>query len=239
MIKPYLAVLPLCLTILLSHKSHGQGVITSVPHTISRSGTYTFGANLSYSGTGSPITISASDVTLDFGGHVLTDTNTATTAIAVHLSSSADQKNVVLQNGTIQCQAQAIAISADATAQTYSAIVVQDMRLYAGTGVHIQGGTACTIQRNLMLGGSGRSVIDLTNGAGQNVIRDNQMSGDPSQAIVFNNAPAGSNSYFVNNVVYNGLTGFVFETSDKYRFNIADLCTTPYSGGTPLTGASN
>jgi hypothetical protein len=239
MIKPYLAIFTLCLTILISHKGDGQIVITSVPHTISKSGTYTFNANLTYSGTASPVTITASDVTLDFAGHVLSDTNAATTTIAVHLAPSVNQNNVIIQNGTIQCQAQALAISADATSATYSAIVVQDMRLYAGTGVHIRGGTGCTIQRNLMSGGGGRSVIDLISSTGQNLIRDNQMSGDPSQAVVFNNAPSGNNSYFVNNVVFNGLTGFVFETNDKYRFNIADLCTTPYSSGIPLSGASN
>jgi hypothetical protein len=242
MIKLSLITLNLWVAITLAHQGRAQTVISSVPYSITKAGTYTLGKNLTYSGTGNAITVNASGVTLDFNGHVLKATNSATTTIGVQLADpSGNTKNVIVQNGTIQNFVHAISADAGIAGQTYSAIVVQDMRLYAPTGVHISGGTGCTIQRNLVMStGSGSgSVIDLIQSTGQILLRDNQVYGNPEFAIFFNNAPANVNSYFVNNFVINGLTGFVFETDDKYRFNIADLCSTPYSSGIPLNGASN
>lgn len=241
MIKLSLVTLTLCLTVMLSGNSRAQTVISSVPHQITAAGTYTLGKNLTYSGTGNAITIKTSGVTLDFDGHVLSATNSASTTIGVQLADpSGNTKNVTLQNGTIRNFVKAISADAGISGQTYSAIVIQDMRLYATTGVHISGGAGCTIQRNLVMSTvGGGSVIDIIQSTGQILLRDNQVYGNPQFAIVFDNAPANVNSYFVNNFVISGLTGFVFETDDKYRFNIADLCTTPYFSGIALGGASN
>jgi hypothetical protein len=218
--------------------SYAQTVIKSVPHTINASGTYTLSANLTYSGANPAITINASNVTIDFAGHVLTSTNGTVGTKGVLLpNSGGSQSNVTIKNGTITSFTWAI--YADAGSATYSGIVVQDMRLYAITGVHINGGTGCTIQRNLLMtGGPGGSLIDVINSTGAIVVRDNQAYGDPGYAVVFSNSTS-SGSYFDNNFVINGASGLFLESADKYRFNIADLCSTSYSGGTALGAGSN
>ena len=59
-------------------------IITTAPYTITTSGYYQLGANLSYAGNGGNndaiITVSASNVTLDFAGHYISGptTNAAT-----------------------------------------------------------------------------------------------------------------------------------------------------------------
>jgi hypothetical protein len=232
-------VLLIGLSAMIGHASYAQTVIRSVPHTINASGTYTFSENLQYAGTKPAITINASSVTIDFAGHVLTSTNgTVGTKALVLPSGGEKQTNVTIENGTITGFTWAIYADASIAGETYSGIVVQDMRLYAITGVHISGGTGCTIQRNLLMSTGGGTLIDVVNSAGPIFVRDNLAYGNPSYAIVFSNS-SGSGSYFDNNFVINGLSGLVLENADKYRFNIADLCSTPYSGGTPLGGASN
>jgi hypothetical protein len=225
---------------MVANLSYAQTVIKSVPNTINASGTYTLSANLTYSGASPAITINASNVTIDFAGHVLTSTNGTTGTKGVILPSTiGNQSNVTIKNGTITNFTWGIYADSGTGGTTYSGIVVQDMRFYAIIGVHINGGTGCTIQRNLLMTtGAGGSLIDLINSAGAIVVRDNQAYGDPGYAIVFSNSTS-SGGYFDNNFVINGLSGFVLENADKYRFNITDLCSTPYSGGTALGAGSN
>jgi hypothetical protein len=225
---------------MVANLTNAQTVIKTLPHTINASGTYTLSANLTYAGTKPAITITASNVTIDFAGHVLTSTNqTVGTKGLVLPNSTGDQSNVTIKNGTITNFTWAVYADSGTAGTTYPGIVVQDMRIYAITGVHINGGTGCTIQRNLLMTtGSGGSLIDVINSAGAIVVRDNQASGQPTFAVVFSNSTS-SGSYFDNNFVINGASGLFLENADKYRFNIADLCTTPYSGGTALGAGSN
>jgi hypothetical protein len=219
--------------------TYAQTVIKSVPHTITASGTYTLSANLTYAGAKPVITINASNVTIDFAGHVLTSTNSTVGTKGVVLpASGGNQSNVTIKNGTITNFTWGIYADAGAGGATYSGIAVQDMRFYAITGVHINGGTGCTIQRNLLMTTGGGSLIDVINSTGVIVVRDNQAYGDPTFAIVFSNSTS-SGSYFDNNFVINGASGLFLENTDKYRFNITDLCSTPYSGGTALGAGSN
>jgi hypothetical protein len=228
---------------MVGNVSYAQTVINSVPHTITKPGNYTLSANLQYAGTNltiPAITINAFNVTIDFGGHVLNCTNTTVGTKALFLPSSmGKQTNVTIENGTITNFTWGVYADGGAGGETFSGIVVQDMRLYAITGVHINGGTGCTVQRNLLMTtGAGGSLIDLINSTGANVVRDNLADGQPTFAVIFSNS-ATSGNYFDNNFAINGASGFFLEATDKYRFNITDLCSTPYSGGTALGGGSN
>lgn len=228
---------------MVGNVSYAQTVINSVPHTITKSGTYTLSANLQYAGTNltiPAITINASNVTIDFGGHVLNCTNTTVGTKALFLpSSQGKQTNVTIENGTITNFTWGVYADGGAGGETFSGIVVQDMRLYASIGVHINGGTGCTVQRNLLMAtGAGGSLIDLINSTGVIVVRDNLADGQPTFAVVFSDSTTGGN-YFDNNFAINGASGFFLGGLDKYRFNITDLCSTPYSGGTALGGGSN
>ena len=215
---------------------YAQTVIKSVPHTINASGTYTLSANFKYAGMNPAITINASNVTIDFGGHVLATTNTTVGTKAVVVPNS--ETNVTIENGTITGFTWGVYADAGGGGVTYSGIVVQDMRFYAITGVHINGGAGCTIQRNLLMTTGDGSLIDLINSTGAIVVRDNLAFGQPTFAVVFSNSATDGN-YFDNNFAINGASGFLLGGSDKYRFNITGLCTTPYSGGIALGGSDN
>ena len=85
--------------------SVGGGVgtkITSVPYTISNPGFYYFGGNLTYTGTGSAISITADNVTLDLMGFSLTGggkeigTNTG-----ISPNNNDNSRNVEIRNGTV------------------------------------------------------------------------------------------------------------------------------------------
>jgi len=231
-----LTIIITALGFLTTQASHAQTIINSVPHTISASGTYALGKNLSYGGAANAITITASDVTLDFAGHRLIATNSASGTKGVAFTQG-NQSDVTIKNGTIENFTYGVSVNAGIGGQAYTAITVQDMRIYAIIAVQIAGGSGCTVQRNLILStSSGGTLIDIFNGQGPNFVRDNQAYGNPTDAIVFSDAPAPS--YFENNFVVNGLTGFAL-SNDKYRFNVTDLCSTAYSGGTPLNGSSN
>jgi hypothetical protein len=231
-----LTIIITALGFLTTQASHAQTIINSVPHTISASGTYALGKNLSYGGAANAITITASDVTLDFAGHRLIATNSASGTKGVAFTQ-ANRSGVTIKNGTIENFTYGVSVNAGIGGQAYTAITVQDMRIYAIIAVQIAGGSGCTVQRNLILStSSGGTLIDIFNGQGPNFVRDNQAYGNPTDAIVFSDAPAPS--YFENNFVVNGLSGFAL-SNDKYRFNVTDLCSTAYSGGTPLNGSSN
>ena len=110
--RPFAAALLVLAAVSGSFTAHGQTVgpvpaatiITSAPYTISASGFYQLGANLTYNGNGSAndaiITINAANVTLDFGGHFISgpSANTATTLYGVYANGKG---NLTIQNGTV------------------------------------------------------------------------------------------------------------------------------------------
>ena len=74
-------------------------IITTAPYTINTPGYYQLGANLTVSNTtGSIITIAASNVTLDFGGHYISGPTNPGSLVGV---SSNEEGNLTIQNGTI------------------------------------------------------------------------------------------------------------------------------------------
>ncbi len=78
-------------------------MITSAPYTITTAGYYQLGADLFYSGNGSTndaiITIAANNVTLDFGGHLISGSQSAATQLyGVYANEHSD---LTIKNGTI------------------------------------------------------------------------------------------------------------------------------------------
>jgi hypothetical protein len=74
--------------------------------------------------------------------------------------------------------------------------------------------------------------IDIFGGGG-NLASGNVISGFDTGVA------AGSNSYFLENMVSNCIFGFDLDASAKYRFNTTFDCTTPFVGGTALTDNNN
>ncbi|MEW6657124.1 MAG: right-handed parallel beta-helix repeat-containing protein [Thermodesulfobacteriota bacterium] len=78
----------------------GGGVgtkITSVPYTITQPGFYYFGKNLTYSGSGTAITVNADNVTLDLMGFGLTSAGSG--QFGIYMNGRA---NVEIRNGTMR-----------------------------------------------------------------------------------------------------------------------------------------
>jgi hypothetical protein len=73
--------------------------ITSLPSTISQSGFYYLGGNLTYSGDSNAITITADNVTLDLMGFSLTCTGTSGNLNGVYING---RKNLEVRNGTLR-----------------------------------------------------------------------------------------------------------------------------------------
>jgi hypothetical protein len=82
--------------------AEGRGVgtrITSVPYEIKNPGFYYLGGNLTYSGTGNAITVSADDVTLDLMGFSLTKSGLKGNTRGIYMSI---RHNVEIRNGTVR-----------------------------------------------------------------------------------------------------------------------------------------
>jgi hypothetical protein len=75
--------------LLLALVGHTQTVIHSLPYTITASGNYVLGANLSYSPSGftGAITINQSNVTIDLNGHYISNP-VANSAFAIYSTTS-------------------------------------------------------------------------------------------------------------------------------------------------------
>jgi hypothetical protein len=76
--------------------------ITAVPFTISASGAYCLTKDLSYTPTsGDAISVTADNVTIDLGGHTLTNlaAGAGTSASGI---TAADHKNITIRNGTVR-----------------------------------------------------------------------------------------------------------------------------------------
>jgi len=85
--------------------SGGGGVgtrITSVPYTISNPGFYYFGGNLTYTGTGAAISITADNVTLDLMGFSLTGGGKAIGSnTGISPNNNDNSRDVEIRNGTV------------------------------------------------------------------------------------------------------------------------------------------
>ena len=94
-----LVVSSLCLAPAISLQAQDPRTpISSLPYNITSPGSYYLTANLTATGTGKGITISADSVTLDLNGFVLTGSSGGVAGIKV----PAAQKNILIRNGTIR-----------------------------------------------------------------------------------------------------------------------------------------
>jgi hypothetical protein len=73
--------------------------ITSVPYTISAPGFYYLSGNLTYSGSGTAITVSANNVTLDLMGFSLTNSGAIGSTCGIYMNG---RNNVEIRNGTVR-----------------------------------------------------------------------------------------------------------------------------------------
>jgi hypothetical protein len=138
----------LAAAILCVQSSFGQTVITSLPYIISSSGTFVLGSSLAWpSATGNAITIAASDVTLDLGGHYLSHAGTANGNVAVYVHNV---ENVTIQNGIIVAFAYGVYYAG--TTNLNSGNIVQNLRLTnVLNGIFLVGATLSKVTNNQII----------------------------------------------------------------------------------------
>jgi hypothetical protein len=224
---------------LLSVASYGQTAINSVPYTISQPGYYILAKDLFYPYFyANAITITASNVTLDFAGHVLAgqlggmpnppfgaETPNQAVAVAITTSGSNPPSNVTVKNGTITGNSMAINISAPG-----EGYVVDGMRLESQTYISVNiEGSGCLISNNYI---SNCPLYGINDG------------GDWTQ-IIHNRVVncfwgiGGNRGYLESNFVANCKVGFACTSTAKLRFNTTVNCPTPIELGILVTDDNN
>jgi parallel beta-helix repeat protein len=206
--------------------SYGQ-IITSVPFTITQSGTYTFSKSLTFVSTsgGHAITVAASDVVIDFRGFSL---NASPVGAGIGVQSSNRGVNIIVRNGAISGFKVGLTIVSDAVGCT-----IDNVRfLNNGTGINLQGSTSCTVQNCLVIGSGTGTGIMLTACSGVEVKNTQLLNWSSGVTSDGNNA-------FLENYIGGCSAGLQLGTGDKYQGNVTNGCTTPFSGGTAVGTENN
>jgi hypothetical protein len=225
--------------------------ITSIPFTIKSPGNYCLRKNLS---TADPnlsdgaIRINASNVVLDFNGHVLSglDAGEGTHTAGI---VAVNRKDITIRNGTILGVRYGIMLTIDSlNPQPSRGHVVEDMRLELcrQTGILISG-LASIIRNNHILDTGGttlttESVVGIWVGGwghrvmNNDIINVNQNGAEDTHGIFFGYP---IENLAVNNRITNTNIGIEFfggggGGSGKYRDNITSGVQTPYIGGTDI-----
>ena len=207
---------------------------------LTQSGSYYLTTNLVSSTTsGSAISISADNVTLDLNGFALINTGGAgTSAVGIQLSGVDD---VTIRNGTIRGFLRGIYSPSLAAATT-----IENMRLATnylrGILLAVGGGLPGTVVRNNVVYSTGGTTVGV---ADQDVRAIEVVS---SMAIIENNFvadvkgkgtgaaygiyTAGSlDAFVVNNRVSQANYGIRMNAPNEYRDNMTSTCDTNYVGG--------
>lgn len=217
---------------LFSVASYGQTPINSVPYVISAPGTYVVMQDLSYGlPTGNAITISSSNVTLDFDSHTLVCAITPKDAVGVLVSSG---ENVKIQNGTVS--GFTIGISLKGNVED---AVVQEMRLTQNKQIGIDifvTASGCLCKDNYIT--TSRNGI-ICNGPYTQLSRNRVLDCFEHGIAIGAGLSVGARTYVDSNLVCKCGTGISSSPFTKLRFNTTLDCTIPFTHGTDVGASSN
>jgi hypothetical protein len=199
--------------------------IKSVPFTIDNSGTYTLDKDLTLAGgTGTGITVNASNVVIDLGGFTL-QSGASGNGIGISVSGT----NVTIQNGTIS------EFNIDLFLQSAESLVQNLTIVAVNFGIDGEGCTDSVIQNCLVQGIAGTSYGVFLTGCSGILLTNNQMVSH------FYCCESGSSSsdVFIGNFLGNADYGLYLDTGDKYAANVTTGCTTPFTGGVAVGDDNN
>lgn len=201
-----------------------QTTITSIPFTITKSDTYILDKNLSTSSTGAAITVAASDVVIDLGGHTLKQK--ATSDAGEGILVNATENNVTVQNGTVSGFNHGLEF--DGSQQ----ILIQNLHLFnCEIQIDVQNSFAGLIQNCSFFGSTYGVFLNTCTGI---QVKNNQIHngnwGGYSQG--------GNGNAFTGNYLDALTNGLFLGSADKYQDNVATDCATPFTGGTAV-GTNN
>jgi hypothetical protein len=239
--------------------------ITKVPFVITKPGLYMVKKDLvSASATGTAITISASNVTLDLGGHVLSGgTNNA----GYGVRSYPNPTNITVRNGVIRN----FSVGVELQNNYLGWRLVEDLVVANSgiTGITITASSIevrnCKVLDTGYLSSSG-NTFGIAVESNDATVADNVVSnistgpGHSSSGIVFSVLRGGvlennlvvSNTtgtwgiscdsvgiFAVGNTITNFTNGLTIIGTGKYQGNLTKGCTTPFTGGTAVGTGNN
>jgi Right handed beta helix region len=226
--------------------SSAQTVITSLPYVITEGGLYVLNSSMDYPGTSpdSPaITVNAPGVTIDLQGFYISNLSAGASTSGIGIKVI-NVSGVTVQNGSITGFNQAIHLQGNGQLDS---CIVDNMRfIYNTAAAIVLDGAQNAIIRNCQIAGSGydptNSVIPGSQGigiydvnsVGGNLITHNSISEATQLGILL-----GSNDLADGNLITN--TPFGIHCNDmtgKLKNNTVNLSTTPYTGGTQLSGTN-
>jgi hypothetical protein len=213
--------------LLLTIAGHSQTVINSVPYTITASGTYILGSDLTFFPTsGTAITVNTQIVTIYLNGHYIH--NPAGAANSAYAIYSDNKANITVKNGEIVGFYVGVYLDNPSAGTLNSGNLVESIRMTNCTfGIFLTRGAASVFQNNqISTTVAGSEGIGFFAGGG-NRVNGNVVSGYSSSSGIASN---GGN-YIDENTVSSCSTGISMAGTDKYRFNTTFNCTTSFSGG--------
>jgi Right handed beta helix region len=226
--------------------SSAQTVINSLPYVITQGGLYVLNSSMDYPGNSpdSPaIMVNAPGVTIDLQGFYISNLSAgaSTSGIGIKVINAS---GVTVRNGSLTGFNQAIHFQG--TGQLNSCIVDSVRFIYSTAVAIVLDGAQNAIIRNCQIAGSGydptNSVIPGSRGigiydvnsVGGNLITGNNISGATQLGILL-----GSNDLADGNLITNAPYGIACnDVSSKLKNNTVNLSTTPYTGGTQLSGTN-
>jgi hypothetical protein len=201
-----------------------QTTITSIPFTITKSDTYILDKNFATSSTGAAITVAASDVVIDLGGHTLKQK--ATTAAGEGILVNATENNVTVENGTVSGFIHGLEF--DGSQQ----ILIQNLHLSnCQILIDVQNSFAGLIQNSSFFGAQFGVYLNTCTGiqVKNNQIQDGNWGGY---------SQGGNGNAFTGNYLDGLDNGLFLGSGDKYQDNVVTDCGTPFTGGTAV-GTNN
>lgn len=242
--------------------------ITKVPYVITKPGQYLIKKDLVFTAsTGIAITINASDVTLDFGGHFISSSapqDATNSNIGVGLTFPSTAKDITIRNGVLRNFALGIRLN---TNSEPGRVLIEDMGISNSGRGGIQVIARSTEIRHCQVVDTGYNAavqeIFGIKAEGSAWIVDNDIAGLASSAIgstgiltssgivernrLRRNGGGGTvfgiscpDSVAIGNTLFGFSTGIDFAGSaGKYRSNITFNCGTPFNGGTAVGTENN
>jgi hypothetical protein len=198
--------------------------IKSVPFTIDKSGTYNLDKDLTLAGgTGTGITVEASNVVIDLSGFTL-QSGASGSGIGISISGT----NVTIQNGTIS------GFNIDLFLQSAETEVQNVTIVATNVGIDGEGCSDSVIQNCLVQGVAGTTYGFLLTSCTGILLTNNQIVSH------FYCCNSGSSSdVFVGNFLGNADYGLYLNSGDKYSANVTTGCTTPFTGGVAVGDDNN
>jgi hypothetical protein len=226
-IQHFLIVALVSMSSFSEYAKGSETVISSVPFTITTSGTYILSGDLTYAGSNSAITVKASNVVIDLKGFTLFGSGPETNSIGI---AALDTEDFAIRNGEINGFGTGLSLGGELNVARN--LTVTQCKTGMGINLNPGGFGFCEIRDCFIDGtgeGTGVSLSSTRNLVQHCQILDYRVGAD---------SVAGGN-IFIANSIFDCKTGLRMQTSDKYQGNVTNGCTTPFSGGTAVGDENN